>query len=564
MTSTAYYEPNRDITDPTLYSHSPYSNATEDLRSDSEHDPQRENLSIRDLSITLTAALVALGTSFAPQGSASVEIACRVSSFLLSATLISYLWTKLFFPHSRYRRSRDALRRYANLLSLVALAAVAVADFFGEPSFFQLGYSLTLVVAVLVIDQWVAQKIGPAIAGAKLAQIEDETPSPIEKIFGLVLSGLIVAVTLMALLLHGATFSSALAITAGLYLITPFFCAGEFAAMIEQVLLSRLANLGARVRSLGVAVGLAKTLRAVVLDAPAALLPGEILVEELTLIDERIDRRAFEESLSVILSQAHESAYRALYQHLLQISPTVSMLTADYVREYPGRGICGSVQGVEISIGNEEFLIERGVMIEASEIPDPETAADESLLIAVQDGIVARVKIAPRLLLDGRAMVRQVQEEGVQVYLFSEDAQPELDQIGHAIGLELAHISSGVSYDTYRARLQGLAPVALYRNEAGNISVAQDAALILQAGSRDEPHHDNYISLASRDLRHGSSVLHQLRRVERFRERVVLATLALTLVLLVPTSLALISVLIVAMSRALFRAALFLTARYWI
>jgi hypothetical protein len=59
------------------------------------------------------------------------------------------------------------------------------------------------------------------------------------------------------------------------------------------------------------------------------------------------------------------------------------------LREYEGRGVCGSVKGVEISIGSEDFIVERGIMLQPSDIVTP--AADERvLLVAIDNDVIAR------------------------------------------------------------------------------------------------------------------------------------------------------------------------------
>jgi hypothetical protein len=67
------------------------------------------------------------------------------------------------------------------------------------------------------------------------------------------------------------------------------------------------------------------------------------------------------------------------------------------MREYQGRGICGIVHGVELSIGSEDFLVERGIMVQPSDGTGESYSANDGVekivLVAIDDDIVARFHI---------------------------------------------------------------------------------------------------------------------------------------------------------------------------
>jgi hypothetical protein len=59
------------------------------------------------------------------------------------------------------------------------------------------------------------------------------------------------------------------------------------------------------------------------------------------------------------------------------------------LREYEGRGTCGAVKGVEISVGTEDFIVERGIMLQPSDIVAT-SPGEGVLLVAIDNDVIAR------------------------------------------------------------------------------------------------------------------------------------------------------------------------------
>jgi hypothetical protein len=64
------------------------------------------------------------------------------------------------------------------------------------------------------------------------------------------------------------------------------------------------------------------------------------------------------------------------------------------LREYPGRGICGTIHGVELSIGSEDFLVERGIMVQPTDSGVEHEHGEPLLMVAIDDDVVARFWIS--------------------------------------------------------------------------------------------------------------------------------------------------------------------------
>jgi hypothetical protein len=112
-------------------------------------------------------------------------------------------------------------------------------------------------------------------------------------------------------------------------------------------------------------------------------------VRELELLDDRIGKEALCGCVASLLGRCDDVSLVAAGDYCQRVlSRVVSERVLD-LREYEGRGVCGSVKGVEISIGSEDFIVERGIMLQPSDIVTP--AADERvLLVAIDNDVIAR------------------------------------------------------------------------------------------------------------------------------------------------------------------------------
>jgi len=124
------------------------------------------------------------------------------------------------------------------------------------------------------------------------------------------------------------------------------------------------------------------------------------------------------------------------------------------VAHYPGRGIIATLEGAEFTIGDEEFLILRGVQLQPSDLPEAPLANKlHCWYIAVGSEVVGRLYLAERFTHDGRECIAALRERGMAVSLVSEEPQPVIDPLGGGIGLELALIQGALTLSQLRDRV---------------------------------------------------------------------------------------------------------------
>jgi len=133
------------------------------------------------------------------------------------------------------------------------------------------------------------------------------------------------------------------------------------------------------------------SIRSVAVD-PSRLGPStSCFVKELTLLDDRISKEALCSCIGAILGRAEDRILSTIGDYC-QVN--VGSIAADRVvnlREYPGRGICGSIKGVEFSIGTEDLLVDRGILIQPSEMVLDNDSNEQLVLIAIGDDVVGRI-----------------------------------------------------------------------------------------------------------------------------------------------------------------------------
>jgi len=118
----------------------------------------------------------------------------------------------------------------------------------------------------------------------------------------------------------------------------------------------------------------------------------------LDVLDDRLSTPALCDFLSALLGRSEDRFLVAAGEYCRRHGGAPSVERVVDLREYQDRGICGVVHGVEISIGSEDFLVERGIMVQPSDgstdVAGVVAGAERVILVAIGDDIVARFHVA--------------------------------------------------------------------------------------------------------------------------------------------------------------------------
>lgn len=126
------------------------------------------------------------------------------------------------------------------------------------------------------------------------------------------------------------------------------------------------------------------------------LAPGSSV--HLEVLDDRLSPPALCDILASLLGRAEDPILVAAGDYCRRNAHTLSLERVIDLREYAPRGICGTVHGIELSVGDEDFLVERGIMVQptegALEALDEGHSGERTVLVAIDDDVVARFRIA--------------------------------------------------------------------------------------------------------------------------------------------------------------------------
>ena len=205
-------------------------------------------------------------------------------------------------------------------------------------------------------------------------------------------------------------------------------------------------------------------------------------VSAAVLLDERFDRLNFLGLVRALLSRAEFIArstdeshaegliYEKIEQFVRSLDERVPLFELRDFAEYTGLGMHANVRGADITFGTEEFLIERGVTLETSDVIES-TRQREVLYFAVNADLVGRIELERGGTAEGEALVAQLRQDGIKFRLCSTAVASSVDALGKELGLELSSIFGGLTREQYVDKIKSAKPVAV------SLERSADAAL---------------------------------------------------------------------------------------
>lgn len=117
-------------------------------------------------------------------------------------------------------------------------------------------------------------------------------------------------------------------------------------------------------------------------------------VKELNLMDDRISEHSLCSCIASLVGRAEDPALAMIGDYCQRVVGAVQTDRVMDLHEYEGRGISGTVKGIEFSIGSEDFLVDRGILIQPTESLVEEGSDDKMVLVAIGDDLIARFWVA--------------------------------------------------------------------------------------------------------------------------------------------------------------------------
>lgn len=207
-----------------------------------------------------------------------------------------------------------------------------------------------------------------------------------------------------------------------------------------------------------------------VLVDPSTVDVGSLVeARELELLDDRVGRQELCECLASVLGRSEDPALVAAGDLCQRIAGAISPDRVLSFKEYGPLGVSGSVKGVPVTVGTEELLVERGILMHPSE-SSIEVAPDErTLLVAIGGELVARfwIKFGQAALFEGQGGASPWEpgiQAGVSRGTVGEVTDgtllvrgPESDVLGRASATEVARFT-GERFELPKAAVVALVP----------------------------------------------------------------------------------------------------------
>ena len=112
-------------------------------------------------------------------------------------------------------------------------------------------------------------------------------------------------------------------------------------------------------------------------------------VVDFKIVDDRLGREAFCNFILSLLGRAEDPRLVVFGEYVRHQVARVSMERVLDLKEYSEKGICGTLHGVELSVGTEAFLVERGIMVQPSDLESEFESVLSTIYVAIDDDIVA-------------------------------------------------------------------------------------------------------------------------------------------------------------------------------
>jgi len=366
---------------------------------------------------------------------------------------------------------------------------------------------------------------------------EVEVKEKLQSFFNLALI-FIAASSMVFWMESGATFIEGLSIVAAILMLALFTRVFPLQPAVKAAALVSLLFKGVLTRE-ALAFEKLDSITNVVVDFLFASPPGQPSVKEITILDDRLDQEPLLSSVLSLLAFSDEMADVAICDFICDKLKNPSLYEVRDVEFYPDMGICGLIEGTEFSFGSEEFLIERGVHIGASEAAYAEEARQSGDLIryaAIAENIVAQTVLHKSFSIDGKQTIAKLSKMGKRVLLLSKDESSEIDSLGKSLGLELTNIFGGLSQKDYIEKLKKLSPLAFYVNPRTDDKLLKEAEVVISPFNKvtwnlDEGH----FTLLRRDARNVLSIFNIHSTLKAFKTISNTSALFL-LILLLPLS----------------------------
>ena len=173
-----------------------------------------------------------------------------------------------------------------------------------------------------------------------------------------------------------------------------------------------------------------------VFDKTGTLTKGELSVSDLRVMGEGLDSSQAIE-LASALEAFSEHPIAEAFRRYREKRPERDGVVASEVRNEPGGGLSGQVNGQTLLLGAPAFIADRlGHSVDLAELDNMETGGGTLVLLANQQQVLAAFALTDTLRPGAAELVRQLRAEGGKVVLLSGDREAAVASLANQIGVD--------------------------------------------------------------------------------------------------------------------------------
>ncbi len=294
-----------------------------------------------------------------------------------------------------------------------------------------------------------AEAVGDASTLARIVQLVQDTQgtrAPIQKMADRISAIFVPVVLLLAIMTFFAwltltvdhsLFRAMTAAVAVLIIACP--CAMGLAVPTAVMVASgRGASSGILIKS-GEALQLLAQIDTVLFDKTGTLTAGKPQVTDHFLSPQILDPSALFAKIAALERASGHPLGDAIVA--FTTPDAVNLPDVDQFEALPGRGVRGTVEGVSLVLGNERFLTELEITLDAVEpfLQHHESAADTVVFVASEQQLVAAFAIADPVRNTAKAVVKQLQQNSLTVGMLTGDNIRTATAIANQLGITEFH-----------------------------------------------------------------------------------------------------------------------------
>jgi Cu2+-exporting ATPase len=161
---------------------------------------------------------------------------------------------------------------------------------------------------------------------------------------------------------------------------------------------------------------------------------------------------------------------------------------AEEVKNRPGGGIKGVIEGREYALGSVVFVAEQfGLVMDLSSYDKLLLRGNTIVFLAGQDGLYAAFELGDEIRSDARDLLQRLHDDGLSLWLLSGDQAPATQRVAKSVGIIPEQAIGGLSPDEKLKHVQALqakgALVAMVGDGVNDAPVLAGAQVSVAMGS---------------------------------------------------------------------------------